>query len=522
MHFSTIGNKKGFRKKISVIEQDVPQVSNIKDKNATRKRKIKVTLYLSVLIFFVIMLISLKTFGGDNYYSVKRDETVEMIARKFNIPQKILLTINELSDASELKEGMRIQIPYDYDIYIAKAGDTLYDIAMANGVKQFKLASHNKFIDTKVIKSGDIIHIPRILQDIRIKSSKTIGLKPFKIEFSVLTNTRGKVKQYKWDLGDGSYSNKKSPVYTYKEKGTYKVSLEVTDENNNSITSNILTINVKALANMTFTNTEYFEVNANEIINLNAKVMDNSGESVPFDYTLNISGVPVLIEQIGRSDQFRVLKATQSNFASLKLEFENYAHAVNLFVSPIASKNNTRPDIPWYKTQFKSGLDGKSGPACAAMAITWATGKEIDAGSIRNLAIQANGTLGFNHIILALEKNSVKSQFTTIDMTSDLFNIIDRGNIAIVFFDLTQIEPVKGKNLYGSCYTTADNEHFAIIKGYSLNRKYIIVNDPVPADMWVSADRSEPAENIAGRNRYYIADNLQKALRLKTVLEIYR
>ena len=106
----------------------------------------------------------------------------------------------------------------------------------------------------------------------------------------------------------------------------------------------------------------------------------------------------------------------------------------------------------------------------------------------------------------------------------DFIDIIDSGNIAIVLFNMGEIERVKGKkqyDLFGSYYNE-DGGHYVIIKGYSLNRKYLVVNDPMPGDWWRNSERYDDGESMIGRNRYYSVENMLKAMRMDSVLEIIK
>ena len=61
-----------------------------------------------------------------------------------------------------------------------------------------------------------------------------------------------------------------------------------------------------------------------------------------------------------------------------------------------------------------------------------------------------------------------------------------------------------------------------IIKGYTVDGKYLVVYDPVPSD-WVSnSKRHADGVSMMGRNRYYPVDEIFGALRRHDVIEIRR
>lgn len=62
--------------------------------------------------------------------------------------------------------------------------------------------------------------------------SRTSGKAPLTVSFNSLCSV-GKVKTYEWTYGDGSKSSSASPTHTFDQPGTYKVTLQVTDDKNN-------------------------------------------------------------------------------------------------------------------------------------------------------------------------------------------------------------------------------------------------------------------------------------------------
>lgn len=62
--------------------------------------------------------------------------------------------------------------------------------------------------------------------------SRTSGKAPLIVSYNSQC-TQGKVKAYEWDYGDGSKSSSASPTHTFDQPGTYKVTLQVTDDKNN-------------------------------------------------------------------------------------------------------------------------------------------------------------------------------------------------------------------------------------------------------------------------------------------------
>ncbi len=71
-------------------------------------------------------------------YVVQKGDTMEAIAKKFQIPVYELVINNGLENAYEIIPGMRLQIPINkrsaFQFYTIKPGDTLYSIARDNGI----------------------------------------------------------------------------------------------------------------------------------------------------------------------------------------------------------------------------------------------------------------------------------------------------------------------------------------------------------------------------------------------------
>jgi PKD repeat protein len=518
-------------KKEEVPSEEYDRLSFKAKKRMDRIKKIvRVSMISSCILFFVFILLSLRIFGNDNYYTVRQGENLYSISRKFNVPLNALRSLNNIQDTSgngkntrtDVKKGDRIKIPTSHDTYIVRKGETLYDISQRYGVKHYVLVDYNKLSDSR-IKPGDRISVPRVLSDIQITANSTTGLIPFMVQFEIITNTRERIKSYNWDFGNGKFSSEKRPFYTYKEKGTYKAKLTVVDENNNEIDSNTLTINVRRLANIQFNAPEYFEIaSKGDIISLNAKAIDNKGDSVDFNYKCKITGDPLLLKQIGTSDKFKVI---DTGYSKITVEAEGYSHTGYYFVSPVPSIHNARNDVNWYKTQFNTGHNGNCGPSCASMAILWAKNIDVPIRKIRNFIgfPSADGGVGFYLLVRTLKKYQVENIYQKITSVNDIFDILDKGSIIIFLYNRGSISVQKGDikdNLYGRYYTDSGG-HYSIIKGYSLNRKYFVIYDPIPDDWWRNSFRYRDTVSMAGRNRYYAVSEVWKTIS-KHVLEIPR
>lgn len=66
-------------------------------------------------------------------HKVQEGDTISSIAEQYGIPVQRLLEENVLTPDSELNIGRLILIAYPKQTYIVQDGDTLGDIAAANG-----------------------------------------------------------------------------------------------------------------------------------------------------------------------------------------------------------------------------------------------------------------------------------------------------------------------------------------------------------------------------------------------------
>ena len=74
-------------------------------------------------------------------------------------------------------------------------------------------------------------------------------------------------------------------------------------------------------------------------------------------------------------------------------------------------------------------------------------------------------------------------------------------------------------NLFGQYYIDSGG-HYLMIKGYSLDKRYFVVYDPIPSDWVANSKRYADGMSMYGRNRYYDVDELFTSLRAPQVLEI--
>jgi hypothetical protein len=179
----------------------------------------------------------------------------------------------------------------------------------------------------------------------------------------------------------------------------------------------------------------------------------------------------------------------------------------------------------WYKTQFGSGGTGNCGPACAAMAVHWATGKTISVWEVRNQIGEPNGSraTSLEHQKWVITKNAVKCRFAAVKSVADLVAIVKRGHIAIIWIHTGKISMPKGNVALTKLgrYYPDECGHYIVVHGLSADGRFFVVHDPAPGD-WATNTVRYPDGGMLGRNRYFAVSEVWASLMQKRVIEVLR
>jgi hypothetical protein len=235
---------------------------------------------------------------------------------------------------------------------------------------------------------------------------------------------------------------------------------------------------------------------------------------------VNFGGHPELLSRLGLTWRYR---ARGAGHTVLTVGKGRTRRQVYLFVSPLPSRQVTREDVDWYKTQYGTGY-ANCGPALVSMAILWARGQDIPVQDIRDEIGYPydDGAVSMDNMSAALARHKVPFSTPQLAAPSDLRKIVDRGHIALVLIQSGNIGKVQGDpviDLKGRYYDD-DEGHYVVVKGYTLDNGFFVVYDPYPVDWESNSMRYEDDVSMIGKNRYYPSQELFSALKTPLVLEV--
>jgi len=126
-------------------------------------------------------------------YAVEPGDTLETIAKSFDISLNTLLWANDLSKNSKIKVGQKLVIlPVSGIIHIVKSGDTLSEISKAYKSKTSDIVSFNDLSNEGDIFIGDILVVPNGV--ISTKAPSAPSQAPIASSFFIFP-TEGKITQ---------------------------------------------------------------------------------------------------------------------------------------------------------------------------------------------------------------------------------------------------------------------------------------------------------------------------------------
>jgi hypothetical protein len=156
------------------------------------------------------------------------------------------------------------------------------------------------------------------------------------------------------------------------------------------------------------------------------------------------------------------------------------------------------------------------------MGINWAKGIRITVKDIRGLVgWEGNGAVSLEQLMRVCQLEGVQARIQDLRRPEDIFSLLARDELLIVSYDMVGLRPVADPvhNLLGQYYVDSGG-HYLTLKGFSLDRRWVVVYDPIPSDWAANALRYPDGASMLGRNRYYPIDELWQALNARQALVI--
>ena len=104
-------------------------------------------------------MIIIPLYSEELIHTLKTGDTIYGIARKYNIPEILLLERNDITDPKKLWVGQKLIIP---SILIIEKGDTLYQIAKYYEMSIAELRQINNLDEDYILKIGDTLFVPAL------------------------------------------------------------------------------------------------------------------------------------------------------------------------------------------------------------------------------------------------------------------------------------------------------------------------------------------------------------------------
>nr|MBP6291236.1 M23 family metallopeptidase [Spirochaetota bacterium] len=101
-------------------------------------------------------------------YTIKKNDNIWKIAKKFNVNYKLIIMANEIDNPDLLKPGKTIMVPNKNGVlYQVKKGESLYVIARQYNVSPDRIIKHNELKNANKVLSGQKIFIPDAVEVIK-------------------------------------------------------------------------------------------------------------------------------------------------------------------------------------------------------------------------------------------------------------------------------------------------------------------------------------------------------------------
>jgi hypothetical protein len=435
----------------------------------------------------------------DIEYRIRPGETLSEIAYSYSIPYDILAFYNSISNANRIRVGTIILIP---SVENMKTAEQKMARQPRRAAAPVRAAAKNVRIGFESHRNGD----------------SNAGIT---VQFSILEPAPETLQSFEWDFGDGKRGFRPNPSYEYTAPKTYVARLTARDAAGAIYRSNPLYIDIPHPGSAVELSTTKFVTlsTPDEYFVVNGTITDVARyqrvEDAPLDFS--------------ESDQVLTkVRFTEPGYYGITVrEANNVEQYYSVFVSPIPTMHAdaAQEDFNWYRTQFNTGTTSNCGPASASMAIGWSLGKYFPVSSVRQaVGWQGEGGTSFEELLGVIRAEGIAASVQPLRSVQNVKDVIDAGGIAIALFRTDGVKTSRSDpalDLFGKYYNDTVG-HYIVIKGYSLNGEYFVIHDPIPSDWGTNSFRYADEVSMIGRNRYYPAQELLRALRRADMIAVSR
>lgn len=426
--------------------------------------------------------------------------------------------------------------------HIVQEGESLSEIAYLYGADPEKLAWYNKIRDPHRIRVGQKILVPSLDHEgtatppahaaARMTPARTPAARVAKIRIPIHAGTESdgdgvtahfttelpegvQAESWEWDLGNGRKSFRQEAFWTFDKPGTYTVRLSVRGSDGMIYQADPWYYDLPDPSTLPQDRPRFLTLGSvGESFVVQGRIASVNGLGTDSD-------LPVAV--VAEDDDTQTLQALEAGYFNIRVDHQGQQDNLYLYVSPVPSVQVDSRDLNWYRTQFNTGTLSNCGPSSVSMAIAWARNAYVPVSTIRQeVGWKGDGGTGFGELGAVLDRNGVDHSLKTVRKAQDLRDILDRDHIAIVLIHTSKITRSTGspaRTPYGRYYSDSVG-HYIVVKGYSLDGNWFVVNDPVPSDWGANSFRQADGISMMGRNRYYRATDILRGLRTDQVIEI--
>ncbi|MDR3161506.1 MAG: LysM peptidoglycan-binding domain-containing protein [Spirochaetaceae bacterium] len=434
----------------------------------------------------------------DIEYRIRPGETLSEIAYSYNISYEILAHYNNITNANRIRVGTSIRIPSSEN---AKA------VAARLAIRPRVQAAPR--VNTKAV---------RIAYESR--DNGEINGAGVTVQFSIVDPPPETLQSFEWNFGDGKRGFRPNPSYEYSAPRTYVASLTARDAAGTVYKSNPLYIDIPHPGSVV-------EHSTTKFVTLSSpdEYFVVYGSIVKVARYQDLDVAPL---DLSESDSFltkvRFTKPGYYGVTAVENSMEQY---YSVFVSPVPTVHADphTENYNWYRTQYNTGTQSNCGPAAVSMAIGWAQGKYYAVSSVRqSIGWTGDGGTSFEELIRVIRNQDLTATVQPLRTVQHIKDVIDSGSIAIILFHTSGIKTSPAdpaEDLFGKYYNDSTG-HYIVVKGYSLDGKYLVIHDPIPSDWGVNSFRYGDEISMIGKNRYYPAAEILRALRRNDMIVVPR